>query len=188
MKQTSFSKATVDGKRLRNRVEMSGIEHITLNTGHRRVSSHGEVAAWIYEPLSYVFPDDGNNHCVPMPEFGDTHSLSVSRNGTNLLTTVVQRSDGVSVVTVGIGLQPDSSTRTWRFLHKTAQLRCITRPQEVPVRPWVAARLEMGLNISSLSFILTLGDFERCLAWAFLEHLARESSLPKELKPPKAAA
>jgi hypothetical protein len=47
----------------------------------------------------------------------------------------------------------------------------------------VAARFEEGLYISSLSFILTLGGFERCLAWAFVEHLTRESLLTTQREP-----
>jgi hypothetical protein len=182
MKQTSSSEFTNDAKRLKKRIEASGIEHVTLNTGQLIVTRYEEVPTWAYETLRSVFPEDGACHCVPMPVFDDTHKLRVSRSGTNLLTTVI-RSDDISVVTVGIGLRPDSSTRTWRLLHRTAQIPCITRPQDVPVRPWVAARFEEGLYISSLSFILTLGGFERCLAWAFVEHLTRESLLTTQREP-----
>jgi hypothetical protein len=43
-----------------------------------------------------------------------------------------------------------------------------TDRDEVPPEPWCAARIEVG----SLAFpdeMLWLGDFERCLAWAWLE-------------------
>lgn len=148
--------AAVDAKQLKQRIEMSGIEHVTLHTGQRRISRRGEVPAWGYEHFRSVFPSDGESHSVVMPFFDATHILHIRRSGTSLLTTVAQRNDGTSIGTIGIGLRPDSSKRTWRFLHQIAELPSITRPGDVPVRPWVAAELGMGYANSSVGFILAL--------------------------------
>lgn len=156
-------------------VTASGIEHVTLTTGHRRVSRTNEAGADIIGKLLAIFPKDGATHVVAMPGFEITHLLRVTRSSTSLLATVMECCCEIPVVTVGVGLSPEEDARLWQLLHAEATLPCSTNGKLSPARPWVAARLEIGVILSSPTLVFALGDFERCLAWAFVEQLSREA-------------
>lgn len=163
---------------LAQRVTASGIEHVTLTTGHRRISSSDEVGANVVQELLPVFPPDGTNRVMPMPGFSDTHILDITTSGSSLLATIYQRvgNSPAPVLTLGVGLNPEVDGTCWQLLHVGSPLPCATRGPDAPSRPWVAARLEIGTIFSSLEFIMAAGDFERCLAWAFVEHLSRKGN------------
>ena len=42
-----------------------------------------------------------------------------------------------------------------------------------PAAPWIGARMEIGAARTPPLDLLLIEDFERCLAWAFIERRAR---------------
>ena len=161
------------------------IRHLTLNTGHSRDSLREEVgeediiatchelivdclASKLYEPIPAV----RNPDCV----------LNASREGKCLVATVSALYTGergenagelqrIPLCTIGVAESARSGTTLWRALHAGRADLATTRDQ-VPAAPWCAARLEPAISYQLFhSAAHWLGDFERCLAWAWLDYL-----------------
>jgi hypothetical protein len=72
------------------------------------------------------------------------------------------------LVTIGVATRSRGGTKLWELMHQTRpELRTFGTAR--PGEPWVAARLEIDVNVLQESemkeLMLALGDFERCLGW-----------------------
>lgn len=99
----------------------------------------------------------------PVPGFADYH-LRATAEGRCLFGSVWR--DDVPLVGVGVALHSRCGAVVWRELHRTDE-PLETDPQRQPPTPWCAARLELSL-VFAPEVVHWLGDYERCLAWAFL--------------------
>lgn len=137
------------------------IWHITLNTGDVRQSPRSEVGDDIIEALQPLLIADGT-HKMPVPGY----TLKVSRLGSNLIATVMQQAVR-PFVTIGIATRSTGAARLWQELHKIAPTT-VPHTADMPSAPWCAALLHTAVeqDIPATSW---LGDFERCLAWAWIE-------------------
>lgn len=62
---------------------------------------------------------------------------------------------------------PDGAPLAWRSLHRRPSRNGVPAPQE-PEAPWCAVLLHKTLPLGG-DATLWLGDFERCVAWAWIE-------------------
>lgn len=140
------------------------IEHVTLDTGHARRSPRAEVdndvvrmlAGWITRALA--------GESVPV---ADGTRLTAQARGKCLLAEIVD-ADLKPLATIGIGAHSRCGAPLWRELHTDARATA-TDPGRPPPEPWVAARLRPDVTTTEHPAVHWLGDFERCLAWAWLE-------------------
>lgn len=149
----------------------SYIWHVTLDTGHGRRSPRSEVSddvlAHVRDLIAAAL--DGNHPALPVPGF----RLSASAAGGGLIATVladIGQDKDVPILTVGVARKSLGAGRLWTVLHKDRigiPTPLATDVGDVPAAPWVAARFEIG--IIAVSNPGWLGDFERVLAWAWLE-------------------
>jgi hypothetical protein len=142
------------------------IHHVTLNSGHDRLSYRHEVADDIMPIMQDLLARMLAGGRVPLPVM-DGYSLSGAAEGRCLTATVW--SDGeVPLVTIGVAGEPECGAELWRGLHESTDQPLTTDPAAQSPVPWCAARLEAPaiLHPGALTW---LGDFERCLAWAWLE-------------------
>lgn len=152
-------------------------EHITLTTGHARVSQRGEVEQ---DALDFcrdlITQSRACNSAVPIPKFAP-YLVQVSVDGHTMLATVCKPVTGMPkpVVTVGVALEAKYGVKLWRQLHDGTRMPIMTKADSAPSRPWIAARLELGI-VFARDAIPWLGDFERCLAWAFAYSVAQYPS------------
>jgi hypothetical protein len=74
------------------------------------------------------------------------------------------------VITIGIAAKSRCSAKLWQMLHNHAMpgIPVKTDINAPPSAPWCAARIEGGLAHYP-GAAAWLGDFERCLAWAWIE-------------------
>jgi hypothetical protein len=156
------------------------LNHVTLTTGHTRKSYHDEVSAEAIETcmrlldLALAQPE---KH-TPIPGIEPQLTITVATTGGALIATVWTppievRNLGpqrAPIAMIGVATRSTSGAKLWDVMHQMRpELPTYGRPQ--PGTPWVAARLEVGVTLLGEDMrrvMMALGDFERCLAWAWL--------------------
>jgi hypothetical protein len=154
------------------------IQHITLTTGDTRRSYRDEVADEVVEALSTTLLPEALVERDP-GEFGPQipgmtlYLAAVARGRCGLVASVVmpltEGSDRpfVPVLIFGVAAEARCSRKVWDLLHMPGSYY-VTDPETPPAPPWCAARLESVASILGRQTLMMLGDFERCLAWAWL--------------------
>ena len=156
---------------------MRYVEHITLTTGHARRSMSGEVTgaaiAACQVSLAFCLAKPGVHAALaadlPPPDMA-RYSLTATSAGRCLLATVWR--EAAPICTIGIAGHARCAGRLWTVLHTTATTPLSTTEDDRPQAPWCAARLEPGLA-THIAAAEWLGDYERCLAWAWLSRVER---------------
>jgi hypothetical protein len=83
------------------------------------------------------------------------------------------------------------ASQLWEMLHdnplpwlspRAGALQPMTWPRHVPAGPWCAVRFELGLAMHQQAADW-LGDFERCIAWAWLDARARDVTVGQGFEP-----
>ncbi len=145
------------------------MQHYTLNTGHSRSSPRSEVRDDVI-PIMAPLLEPGEH---PVPWFGPDIRLVVPGGADAWLGTVYEWN--VPLVTIGIAATAQQANEIWPAL-ESLYLQLTDRPPfagidwrapRQPERlPWVAAVIvgPMPAHVASM-----IGDFERCLAWAWVE-------------------
>ena len=143
---------------------MSYINHITLSTGHNRRSPKHEVGAdtiawlrpWLDKLLAGGMP-------LPLPEPSlAQYSASAHIEQGGLVMTVFAGAD--AIVTFAVAARSRQSASLWAYMiaqHSSAL------GLSAPAVPWIAVAVRDGLA-SHADAAEWLGDFERCVAWAWL--------------------
>ncbi|MGH8519851.1 MAG: hypothetical protein ACREU9_00095 [Gammaproteobacteria bacterium] len=146
------------------------IRHVTLTTGHVRDSLPGEVseeAIAVCRGLIEAFiADPVRTAPIPGPP---GYSLGGRAASKSCLAATVWAGGppSVCVATIGVALHSRCGAGLWRELHRWGETPVVTDPERCPPEPWVAAVLNTGIA-AHMDATEWLGDFERCLAWAFL--------------------
>jgi hypothetical protein len=139
------------------------IYHVTLQTGYTRRSYRQDVSDGTIARLRPLVGADGE-YAIPGI---DGRRLWVTRTGRLLLATVLA---DTAICTLAVADRSVGADRLWEMIHE--KTRAATDPARPPLAPWCAARLEPGF-VSCTDETVWLADFERCLAWSFLESLPR---------------
>lgn len=134
------------------------LQHYTIDTGHCRESDRREVSDDVIASLASLLR--AGEHEMPSPPGG--YRLRVTQDGTVLAATVLS-SAGAPLATM-FACVDDAGI-------KAAVLASGAKPAVSLRAPAVLATLHptISLDISATGW---LGDFERCLAWAWLEREA----------------
>lgn len=144
------------------------LTHITLTTGHVSHTSRSEV------PENHIrFMADLINSAKPerLPgtaatflqfkiPFDSSYSAMLSKDGTNLLTTLLHQTFG-PIFTFGTALRSDEGAKLWELLGGLGN--------QPPV-PWCAVKFELGMMMATLSRpqdVQWFGSFERDVAWGW---------------------
>lgn len=158
------------------------IRHVTLTTGHVRESWRHEISdealAACRRLLTEMTATEGA--IAQIPGVGD-YCLSGTAAGACLVATIWSGAPSVCIATIGVAAQSRCGARLWRELHRWGQTPVVTDPAHCPAEPWVAVALEAGLAQHGEA-AQWLGDFERCLAWAWVEgrEAGDEENSPKK--------
>ncbi|MCG8506187.1 MAG: hypothetical protein MI755_16405 [Sphingomonadales bacterium] len=140
------------------------IQHITLNTGHLRASPRSEVAD---EALAAVAPlaAAASGTVLPIPGPGG-YTLRIDRNDGAYLA-VVEDDEANPLITIAVARRNRNGVGLWHSLHVWPG-ELATNAATPPDAPWLAARIEPD-GFADPELLIWVGDFERCLAWAWLE-------------------
>ena len=149
------------------------IRHITLQSGHSRDSYAGEVRSDIIALCQVMIEEclatDGRRIEFPSDMGLDGYSLMCGKFGGSALTGSVWfgKSEPVPLVNFAIAVKSRSGAALWRAMHEHASIKPATDPARCPPEPWLAVSLEPDLA-DYADALAWLGDFERCLAWAWV--------------------
>lgn len=137
--------------------------HITLNTGHTRISPRSEVSDDIVDTLRPLVRAGGG----PLPGPARGYRVQIMRDGRDAAFTIlgplVSASEPGPIVTCGLAL--DDATVVWRGLQRLMP----DAPCQMPTTmPWLGVVI---LPTAALAADATdwLGDAERCIAWTMIE-------------------
>lgn len=136
---------------------MNTLDHYTIETGHLRASPRGEVADNVIRQLSPLLRS--GDHVMPFP---DGYSVQVTIEGTSLAATL-RPTGGAPLVTVMVAVDEPGLAR---ILADTGARP--PKPLRVPAA-LVTVHPTAALDQDAVGW---LGDFERCLAWAWIERQA----------------
>lgn len=154
------------------------IQHITLTTGHVSHSPRTDVSG---ETLARVRPwlvaalVDGQS--VPLPTAGlSDYEAHIMALGSCLLLTVSglptlsgpRRGNRPPLVTMGVAARPRDSAPLWRILYERGLPGSSVAPGlSRPESPWCGVVLHPTITLD-MAATEWLGDFERCVAWAWV--------------------
>jgi hypothetical protein len=155
------------------------LHHVTLNSGHVRANSpRSEVRASTIDrllPIMDAALDPDMTAVVPLT--GGRFRLSASCGGETLLVVLLGMVAGQWIPVMMMGVSPETSEDAaglWLLLHaEGADLS--THPDSVPPSPWCAVRMLPGALLFP-KVMRELGDFERCIAWTWIEMLEPAST------------
>jgi len=143
------------------------LNHITLTTGHTRRSYRSEVADDVIcklRPMVLALRQ-GQRADLPIPDYW----INGPSMGHACIVLTVWHSDGSKVATIALATRSRCGAQVWRAMHEMLSDKIATHPGDVPASPWLATRLHVGSSLHS-DCLDWIGDFHRCLAWAWIEH------------------
>lgn len=146
------------------------IRHITLQTNHVRDSLAGEVSAEALATCQTLIKKCLANDAarIAIPGFNQFYLTCGQVGGRTLLGSVWHGlTDPVPLINFAVATRSRNSAIAWREMHAHATIRPFTDSGNVPPVPWIAVSIEPDL-IFYPDAAEWLGDFERCLAWAWL--------------------
>ncbi len=95
-------------------------------------------------------------------------TLKATHAGPFLLGTIINFT-GAPILTFGVAPKSRGAAKLWDMLISTGVLA--SDPGEVPPAPWLATRMEAGASRSTLASWIP--DYQRLIAWAWIEGLAK---------------
>jgi hypothetical protein len=147
------------------------IEHVILDTGHARRSPRSAIEDEIIRVLDASFDRAITTGArEPIPGWAP-FSFNVTTEAGAAIVNLWR--EATPVVTFGIAADPASSPKLWRLLHEGGAGKHATSPDRPPATPWIGARMEIGAALTAPDDLLWIADFERCLAWAFIDRRGR---------------
>lgn len=149
------------------------LAHLTLATGHLRASPRHEVRDDTIAVCAALFPvlldPTTMAPTASIPGVPNPYYLAASRVGGNgLLCLVLRDTPSESIATFGVAPDESSAPALWDELHACAHDVPVTTGLALPPAPWCAVALHRGV-VHHHRALEWLGDFERCVAWAWIE-------------------
>lgn len=141
------------------------ISHVTLTTGDLARTSRDDVAPEVTSLLAeWLAPivNSGLRHPLPVPELAHFSAQAAVQDGSLLVT--VYAGPTVPLVTFGVARRSRHGPALWALLTAAFETRA---GLVMPASPWVAVALHPALSAGAVAPDW-LGDFERCIAWAWL--------------------
>jgi hypothetical protein len=143
---------------------MSDLLHLTVLTGHARMSPRSEVADHVISGLQVIIAKGGG-------ALGNTGwgGLIVERSPDGAIFDLSHR--GVGVARCFLAITPASEQRLWEQARAYPSLPGV-RLTKPAVPPWLVVGLlpdGMALTANDPELMFELGDFERWVAWALLD-------------------
>lgn len=151
---------------------MKYIHHITLATGHVARTSRADVTddtitalrPWLQAAIAHI-----DDYPLPGPlGTRDQFRAQVTIQAGALVCTVFGTTPGaplVPLVTFGVAARSRQSRDLWAMMLAQFGAQCGIR---APEPPWCAVAIHAGFALQH-GASAWIGDFERCVAWTWLE-------------------
>jgi len=155
------------------------LQHVTLTTGRVHRSERRALAGASIGAAAKLLHEAFEGQEPIVPGTNPPVTMTVTDDGVNCLSLLLRRADAPlspPVVTIGIAAgECGSGASLWRSLHAVSDPHELaTAGQAHPLEPWCADHRESaGVFYVDGAPWRTLQEFECCIAWAFLDCLAR---------------
>jgi hypothetical protein len=148
----------------------AGLQHLTLDTGHTRVSFPDEIDPAILARLRPLTVTGEHSLTGIGSAAADGCLIRVTVDGGAALVTVFRVIPDdpplAPLVSLAVAADEEGAGKVWPLILASAAVPSAVPPQPGAV-PWLAVRLEPGLVLYP-DDAGWLGDFERCWAWTWL--------------------
>ena len=164
------------------------LNHLTLSTGHLARTQRADVAPAVTELLAGWLPGTiktGRSHPLPVPTLSHFSAQVFVHAGALVVTVsapVGPHEQGtphigqtVPLVTFGVAQRSRQGADLWASLTKAF---LTARGLEMPGAPWCAVAVHPSIAAYA-GPVEWLGDFERCIAWAWITRNPDLSSAKK---------
>lgn len=153
------------------------INHLTLNTGHLARTSRGDVAPHvtaILAPWLQGLVNTGKAGPLPVPDLAEYSAQALVQDGSLVVTLYAPAGpyqpgkphggEVMPLVTLGVAQRSRHAAPLWDALCAAVP----SRPKmDMPATPWLAVITYPSLPAHRAA-AEWLGDFERCIAWAWI--------------------
>lgn len=136
------------------------LNHYTLNSDHNRVSPRTEVAAHVIDALTPLLVP-GRHAIEQVPGYD-----AMVTAGDGLMCTVFRGE--LPLVTFGVADTQPAANEIWGPLCEIYATLPGAKARTQPPLPWCAVVIAGALLPVEHAALEWLGDFERCVAWAWL--------------------
>lgn len=135
------------------------MNHVTLNTGHTRVSPRSEVSGEAIDALRGLLVP--GYHTIPGTGWG----MQVTTHGDEMMATIFVGKR--PLVTLAVGVSKEGSADLWDGIidHAKQLTGTAGKIEAMPSPPWCAAVIILPTPEEAA----IVADLERCLAWAWIE-------------------
>lgn len=154
------------------------LNHVTINTGHTGQSPRAQVHGEIIDMLTPVITGKANR--IPVVGWPihiirpfDGENFPIDGAAFFTLSGTVAGNRVAHLVHCAVCWDPALDEEAWKM---AMQITKATHQEPSPslkrpdATPWLAVALDPGMYLADQEAIAMLGDFERCMAWAFIEH------------------
>lgn len=143
------------------------IKHITLQSTHSRNIEKSEVSAESLELCTDLITSClfSSNKKIAIPFF-DGYYLSAGNTGGKSLFGTIWFGE-LPLVTFVVAKKSRNAAKVWQELHRHVTLETKTDEKDVPSVPFIAVSLQVTAQLAP-DAMSCLGDFERCIAWAWM--------------------
>lgn len=153
---------------------MTHIRHVTLTTGHSRKSSRAELHAGIVEQLAPLVAEIERHGSADFPSptgLMQIIRLAPDRPSRHIAAWAISDPQGPTLITLAVAMRDRPGAGLWRTLHASPMRpNLATSADDPPPAPWLGVILHLDAMIPTPHPALGwLGDFERCLAWTWVD-------------------
>lgn len=145
---------------------MSYLYHVTLDTGDIGTFDRASVSDAALATVGRHLKRAVSAGRDIIPTTGCT--LMASHAGPFFLGTILNFT-GAPILTFGVAPRSLGAHKLWEML--TSERELSSDPGEAPPAPWLAVRMEPGATRATLADWMP--DYERCIAWAWIEGMAK---------------
>jgi hypothetical protein len=179
----------------------TAFDHVTLNTGHSCPQARDSVSADVAEMMAKLIQAGLESGGWTNLDFdGAAWPVHVEVIDSALLAGIFLPSADVRrenpVAAIGVSVKPFAGVKVWHRLRAHATDLDASASALPPSTPWIAASLDTSTPASVgsvkdlaafFSLMGWLGDFERCLAWGFVNMLEKASipCISESIHPPQ---
>jgi len=137
--------------------------HLTLNTGHARITKRAEIDDSVIRKMKPLLVTGVHPLRKFHKEFRDYRVMVTSPKSTGMLATIYRGK--VPILMMGVAGEESHAKEVWESLAETYEFAL---KEHAPMRPkstpWLGAAILRPDDAMDW-----LGDFERCLAWTWME-------------------
>lgn len=145
-------------------VDQTYLYHLTLDTGHARKSYRSEISDDALRLCAELVERIKQSPGIPLTLPGPPgYTISALISGQCMSAQVFADANELPLISFAVAARERCGAAIWKKLGGP--------DGKQPDAPWLAVRLEVGI-VSSMAATEWLGDFERCVGWAFLESRA----------------